>query len=222
MIESLFLVVLGYLIGSVPFGLIAGRLTTGVDVRDHGSGKTGMTNVLRTVGVKAAAVVVLLDMGKSVLAVVIARIFTDTPATDIAVALSTILGHNWPVFVGFKGGRGIATGWGALFILHPISGAVAAVVGAPIIGLTRLMSLASILGAGAGSIALIILAVIDVVPLEYLWFSVLAFPFVLIRHSDNIGRLFRGEERRVGASSAPANEQRKASRGRGFRWPRSA
>ena len=95
MIESLFLVVLGYLIGSVPFGLIAGRLTTGVDVRDHGSGKTGMTNVLRTVGVKAAAVVVLLDMGKSVLAVVIARIFTDTPATDIAVALSTILGHNW-------------------------------------------------------------------------------------------------------------------------------
>ncbi len=222
MTESLFLVALGYLIGSVPFGLIAGRLTTGVDVRDHGSGKTGMTNVLRTVGVKAAAMVLLLDMSKSILAVVIARIFTDSPATDVAVALSTMLGHNWPVFVGFKGGRGISTGWGALFVLHPISGVVATVVGLPVIGLTRLMSLASMLGAGAGAIALVVLAVADVAPIEYAWFSAIAFPFVLIRHSDNIRRLFRGEERKVGASSAPADVQRKAGRGRGLRWPRSA
>ena len=122
MIDYLILVPLAYLLGSVPFGLIAGRLVANVDVRDYGSGKIGMTNVLRTSGKTAAAVVLLLDMGKGVLAVFIARLFFDSYGAEAAAALAVLFGHNWPVFIKFRGGRGTASGWGGLLILSPIAG----------------------------------------------------------------------------------------------------
>ena len=210
---------MGYVIGSIPFGLIAGRLSRGVDVREYGSGKIGMTNVLRTVGIKAAGAVLILDFSKSVIAILVIRIFTDSPIHDIAVGLASMIGHNWPIFVGFKGGRGIATGWGVLFILHPISGAVAAAVGIPIAGLTKLMSLASILGAGAGCITLAILALTGLTALEHIFFALIGFPFILVRHTDNIMRIIRGEERKIEMKS---NRTKKKQSGRGLRWPKSA
>lgn len=115
----LFLILVGYLLGSLPFGLMAGRLVKGVDVRDFGSGSTGSTNVQRTVGTPAAVVVLLLDTAKSVLAVLLARLFSDAPGVEVAAALAAIAGHNWPVFIGFKGGRGIAPGVGGA--AHTIS-----------------------------------------------------------------------------------------------------
>ena len=94
MIEYLIMVPISYLIGSVPFGLLAGKLAAKVDIRDYGSGKIGMTNVLRTAGVTAAAVVLLLDMGKAVAAVVIARLLFDSGGVEAAAALAVIFGHN--------------------------------------------------------------------------------------------------------------------------------
>ena len=130
MIDYLILIPVCYLLGSIPFGLIAGRLFKRIDVRDHGSGSTGMTNVIRTVGYPVGAFVLLLDMGKGVGAVALARYGLNAPeAAQAAAALAAIAGHNWPVFIGFRGGRGTATGWGALLLIWPIAGLVASVVG---------------------------------------------------------------------------------------------
>lgn len=194
------MVPVAYLLGSLPFGLILGKLVKGVDVRDYGSGKTGMTNVLRTVGVKAAALALILDMGKSVLAVALTRIFFDSAGADAAAALAALAGHNWPIFVGFRGGRGTAPGWGGLIILSPIAGLVATLVGVPIIGFSRYVSLGSILGTASGVVALIILAITGHAPVEYIWYGVIGAAVVIGLHKDNIQRLIKGEERKIGQS----------------------
>lgn len=198
MIEYLILVPVSYLLGSLPFGIIAGKVFKRVDVREYGSGKTGMTNVLRTVGWPAAALVLLLDMGKAVAAVALSRLFTDSAGVDVACALAALVGHNWPVFVGFRGGRGTATGWGSLFILSPLSGLAATIAGLPVVAITRYVSLGSITGATLGAIALAVLALTGHAPMAYIWFSVPGALIVIFRHWDNIKRLVRGEERKLG------------------------
>ena len=119
MIAYLVMIPIGYLLGAIPFGLILGKLFRGVDVREYGSGKTGMTNVMRTAGVLPALLSLALDMGKAVLAVVLARAFFDSRGAEAAAAIAAVMGHNWPVFVGFRGGRGTAPGWGCAD--HPVA-----------------------------------------------------------------------------------------------------
>ena len=199
MIEYLVMVPIGYLIGSIPFGLLAGKLVAKVDIREFGSGKIGMTNVLRTAGVTAAAVVLLLDMGKAVAAVVIARLLFDSGGAEAAAALAVIFGHNWPVFIGFRGGRGTASGWGGLLILSPIAGVIATVVGVSLVGLTRYVSLGSITAAALGSAMLVVLAIFyDPVPLVYSWYGIIGGTLIVVRHRDNIQRLLNGTERKIG------------------------
>ena len=189
MTDYLILVPLAYLLGSVPFGLVAGRLVANVDVRDYGSGKIGMTNVLRTSGKTAAAVVLLLDMGKGVLAVFIARLFFDSYGVEAAAALAVIFGHNWPVFIKFRGG---------LLILSPIAGLIATLIGLSLVAFTRYVSLGSIMAASLGSVALIVLAVLGWEPLAYSWYGVVGGTLIVVRHWDNIRRLLDGTERKIG------------------------
>ena len=198
MIEYLVMVPVAYLVGSIPFGLLAGKLVAKVDIRDYGSGKIGMTNVLRTAGVTAAAVVLLLDMGKAVAVVVAARLLLDSYGVEAASALAVIFGHNWPVFIGFRGGRGTASGWGGLLILSPIAGLIASVIGLSLVGLTRYVSLGSIMAAGLGSIALIVLALMGQEPLVYSWYGIIGGTLIVVRHRDNIQRLLNGTERKIG------------------------
>lgn len=198
MIEYLVMVPVAYVVGSIPFGLLAGKLVAKVDIRDYGSGKIGMTNVLRTAGVTAAAVVLLLDMGKAVAVVVAARLLFDSYGVEAASALAVIFGHNWPVFIGFRGGRGTASGWGGLLILSPIAGLIASVIGLSLVGLTRYVSLGSIMAAGLGSIALIILAFMGQEPLVYSWYGIIGGTLIVVRHRDNIQRLLNGTERKIG------------------------
>ena len=194
----LFLILVGYLLGSLPFGLMAGRLVKGVDVRDFGSGSTGSTNVQRTVGTPAAVVVLLLDTAKSVLAVLLARLFSDAPGVEVAAALAAIAGHNWPVFIGFKGGRGIAPGVGGLLILSPVSGLIALAVGLPTIALWRYVSLGSLLGGAAGVITLTFLSLVGAEPTVYIWYGAIGLTMVVARHKDNIERLVRRQEHKLG------------------------
>lgn len=198
MIDYLVIVPISYLLGSIPFGLIAGKLVKHVDIRSYGSGTTGMTNVLRTVGRRAAAVVLLLDMGKAVLAVVVARLFFDSTGAEVAGALTVLVGHNWPVFIRFRGGRGTASGWGGLLILSPYSGLVALLVGVPVIALTRYVSLGSLTATLLGSLAIIVLAATGHAPLVYTWFGAVGGLLVVARHRDNIQRLISGTERKLG------------------------
>ncbi len=206
MIAYLVMIPIGYLLGALPFGLILGKLFKGVDVREYGSGKTGMTNVMRTAGIPAAALSLALDMGKSVLAVAIARIFfAETPGAHAAVAIAALIGHNWSVFIGFQGGRGTAPGWGGLIVLSPWSGLVAGLVGVPVVGLSRYMSLGSILGTLSGVITLAILIALGRAPVEYLAYVVIGAALVIGLHKDNIQRLISGTERKIGQPALPAD-----------------
>ncbi len=196
------LVPLGYLIGSIPFGLIMGRLFGNVDVREHGSGKTGMTNVLRTAGAWAAGAALLLDMGKGAAAIVLARMLDAGHLIEAAAALAAIAGHNWSALIRFGGGRGTATGWGGLLVLYWPAGLFATLVGIPAAALTRYMSVGSIAGAALGSIALIVLAALGYAPLAYSWYGVIGGTLIVARHHDNIRRLIDGSERKIGESES--------------------
>ncbi len=201
---------IGYLLGALPFGVIAGRLFGRIDVRDYGSGKTGMTNVMRTVGVPVAILVLLLDIGKGAAAVALARYAFESPAAaQSAAGLAAMIGHNWPVFIGFRGGRGTATGWGGLFMLWPIGGLIATVVGLSLVAATRYVSLGSVTATIVGCATLIVACLLNVspvsfigsaipAPMGFIWFAIIGGALVVGRHKDNIQRLLKGEERKLG------------------------
>jgi glycerol-3-phosphate acyltransferase PlsY len=192
--------ILAYLLGSFPTGFVMTRLITGEDLRSVGSGGTGATNARRALGSKWGAVVALIDVVKGVLAVVIAR-WLD--ASDITVALTGVLvvaGHCWPVWLRFRGGKGVATGAGAAFALSPWALLLIPVLVVPV-ALTRYVSLGSIIAAIVAPVLFGILAALDIVPTEYVVFAVVVAGLILWRHRENIDRLRAGTERRL--SSQP-------------------
>ena len=203
--------VAGYLLGSLPSGVIVGRIFGNVDPRTQGSGKTGTTNVLRTLGPGAAALVLLLDFGKGVAAVLLARyVFMPAPPASLnlqgwaegAGGFAAILGHNYSIFIHFTGGRGVATGGGTMLAISPISFLVALIgIIVPIV-LTRYVSLGSIVGAACGAITDVILAATghDIWP--HAIFIVAGASFIIFHHRDNIERLLSGTERKLGAKTA--------------------
>lgn len=203
-------VIIGYLLGSIPFGQLIGRRSAKVDLRQYGSGRTGATNVLRTAGRKAAALVAGLDVLKGVLAVVLAGIIVGSNylvvgnfglgvlVAQVMAALAAMAGHIWPVFLGFRGGRGVATFFGGLVVLSP----VAAIFGGSILimgaGLTGYASLGSIVGAVGTYAILVPLTILGRFPLEYLVYTLIGTIVVIIMHRDNIVRLISGKERKLG------------------------
>ncbi len=207
-----------YLIGSVPVGVIVCKLFGGADPREHGSGSMGATNVLRTAGKKAAALVFVLDFGKG--AVMIGLSLLLMPDAKLLHALTgtfVIVGHTWPLFAGFKGGKGISPGWGAILVLSPIAATVT-LVGLAVALMTRYVSLGSMIGASLGVIALIVLSFVDLsvafeyATIEYLAFAVPAVVLILYSHRENMMRLRRGTENRLDINAAEGSS---ASDGRG-------
>jgi len=203
---------IGYLLGSIPFGVLIGRRSARVDVRQVGSGKAGATNVLRVAGKKAAALVGILDLLKGLVAVVFAGlIFSQeylvvggsglwwlTRSAQVVAALSAIAGHNFPVFLKFKGGRGVATFFGGLLVLCPAAalfGGEVLILGA---GLTRYVSLGSIAGVVGTYAILLPLTIFNGFPIEYLVYALIGSIFIIVMHRDNIVRLLSGKERRLG------------------------
>jgi glycerol-3-phosphate acyltransferase PlsY len=214
--------ILGYLLGSIPFGVLVGKRKTGADVRKHGSGKIGTTNVLRTVGAKAALLVAGLDVSKGVMAVVFAGLIVGRDylvigdfalgmlVAQVIAALAAVAGHIWPIFLKFRGGRGVATFFGGLLALCP----VAAIFGGEVLiisaGLTRFVSIGSIAGAVGTYAILAPLTVMSGFPVEYLVYALIGVVLIVIMHRDNIARLISGKERRLGDNvqklgSTPAN-----------------
>lgn len=203
-------VLFGYLLGSVPFGLLIARLTARVDIREHGSQRTGATNVLRTAGKKAAALVLALDILKGVLAVVFAGLIIgdsylgvggfalDRLLAQSLAALAAIVGHIWPVFLRFRGGRGVATFLGGMIALYPPVAIISILVFIIGVGLTRYVSLGSIAGAVAAYTILVPLTILNDFPVEYLGFALLGTIMIAVMHRDNIVRLVAGKERRLG------------------------
>jgi glycerol-3-phosphate acyltransferase PlsY len=199
------LIVLGYLIGSIPVGFIFSKVTRGIDIREYGSGNIGMTNVMRTLGVKAGVSVFFADMAKGAAAVALAwPILGYAPDMvvwgQVAGGTAAIVGHSWPIYIGFRGGRGIATGFGALLVLSWPVGLIAFAVFLLVVGLSRYVSLGSILGALTMLLAMIPFVVFDSEPFAYIVLGLIVVPVVIFRHRENIRRLLSGTEPKIGSS----------------------
>src|ERR1019366_8590529 len=181
----------GYLIGSVPFGLIVGRAVGGLDVRDFGSGNMGTANVLRTVGARAGAITFAPDVAKGVGAVAIARGCGADPAAQAAAGLAACVGHSWPVFAKFRGGKAVATAFGGLLMVSPAAAAWATVGGLGALAVSQTMSIGSLtatvtatVGAGLESSRRH-----DAIPVV---FTALASALVVVRHAPNLRRILMG------------------------------
>jgi glycerol-3-phosphate acyltransferase PlsY len=199
------IVILGYLIGSIPVGFILGKLIRGIDIREHGSGSIGMTNVMRTIGVKAGILVFFADMAKGAVAVALAwPIFSSSPEMvawgQMAGGASAVIGHSWPVYIGFRGGKGIATGFGALMVIYWPVGLITFAVFLAVVGLSRYVSLGSILGSLTMLVAMVPFFVYGYEPFAYVVLGLVVVPIVIFRHRDNIRRLLSGTESKIGSS----------------------
>ena len=187
--------VLGYVLGSIPFGLLLTRAAGLGDIRQIGSGNIGATNVLRTGNKGLAAATLLLDAAKGAVAVVIARYFLgETPA--MLAGLAAFLGHVFPVWLGFKGGKGVATYLGVLLALAWQLAAMFALIWLAIAGLTRISSLAAIVATIAVPIAAWIWGGSDLAIV-----ATVMSVIILIKHRANIERLMTGEEPRIGSKT---------------------
>ena len=197
---------LAYVLGSIPWGFLLAMGVRGVDIRQYGSGRTGTSNVLRSAGGKLAVLALGLDLSKGILAVLLAKIVADDPAVEVAAGLLALAGHNWPVFLKFKGGRGIATGLGGLLVMEPIAGAIAVASFLLVILPSRYLSLgsiASLFGAFLSSLALVLL---DRSTAVYLLYTGIGCSIILWQHRDNVQRLLKGTERKLGQPAQKIGE----------------
>ena len=211
MLIAMFVLValIGYLLGSIPFGLIVSKRQARIDIRQYGSGRTGGTNVLRTLGKKAFLTVAMLDIMKGAMAVVFAGLIVGKEYmvvgdsglgllfAQVIAALAAIVGHIWPVFVKFKGGRGVATFLGGLLALCPVAalfGGEALIISA---GLSGFASLGSIIGVVGAYAILVPLTIVYGFPIEYLGYVLIGNLLIIIMHRGNIKRLLSGKERKL-------------------------
>ena len=189
---------LGYALGSIPFGLLLTRAAGLGDVRDIGSGTIGATNVLRTGSKKLAAATLLLDAVKGAAAVLLAGlIWADLPQAMGIAAIGAFLGHLFPVWLGFKGGKGLATGLGIVAVLHWPSALALSAVWLLVVVVTRYSSLSGMTAAVAAPVAAALFGRFELA-IMFAGFALL----ILWKHRSNIGRLLRGEEPKVGRSKA--------------------
>jgi acyl phosphate:glycerol-3-phosphate acyltransferase len=186
---------LAYLLGSIPSAYIAVKLAGKGDVREIGSGNVGATNTLRAAGWKVAVPVMLVDIGKGVAAVLLMRQVTPNPDWVVAAGLAAIVGHCFPIWLGFSGGKGVATAAGVFCVLAWPAALVAAGVWIAMVVATRIVSVASIAAATAFPIAFYFL---QKPSLTVMICAVAAAAVIIFRHRGNFGRLVRGEERRLG------------------------
>ena len=193
---AILVVPLGYLLGSFPSGYLAGRWCAGVDIRQLGSGSTGATNVLRQVGKGPALVVFVVDVFKGSAAVILARALLGSSAYAwlVVAGLAALAGHIWPIWLGWKGGKAVATGFGMLLGLVPAVGLACLGVFLTSLALSRIVSISSVLAAAA----LPLLMAAAGAPGAYLGLGFVAAVMVIWRHRSNLARLLKGEEPRLG------------------------
>ncbi|MEX1021800.1 MAG: glycerol-3-phosphate 1-O-acyltransferase PlsY [Dehalococcoidia bacterium] len=189
----------GYLIGAIPFGVLVGRLSGVGDVRNYGSGKTGFTNSLRAMGVKWAILVVLGDVAKGGAAVLIGRFIFDEPAAGALAGAAAVFGHVFPVWAGFRGGRGVSTAFGAFLAVSPVAAVVLLVASLGVLAAFRYASLMSVTGVFVGLVAIAVMAFGGWLDLVYLvLFAIPTASLVEVSHIGNIRRLIAGTEPKLG------------------------
>jgi len=203
-VTQVLVVLVAYLLGSIPFAYLAGR-TRSIDIRTVGSKNVGASNVFRELGKGIGVMVMALDIAKGLLAVVIANSETSSPWPLIAAA-AAIVGHVFPVWLGFKGGKGVAVAGGAMIGLVPLPAVTVVILWVIVVGVTRYVSVGSIVAAAVFPFLVLGFGA----PWPTVVFAFLAAIMVIVRHRGNVQRLLRGEEHRLDFSRSPRRD-----RGRG-------
>lgn len=191
-IELILMITIGYAIGSIPFSYLIPKWMGSIDIRQHGSGNTGTTNVVRTLGLKIGFVAFLGDFFKGIIPTALGLLLFSTLGGIIGGSFA-IIGHCYSIWLKFKGGKGIATSAGVLLVLMPLLTVILLTIQFIITYLSRIMSLASI----SSAILLPILTILLYKNNNLLYFSVLLAIFVIFKHKDNIKRLIKGEENKL-------------------------
>lgn len=190
-------IVVAYLIGGIPWGVVIARLAGGPDPRTIGSGRTGGANVLRALGPRAAAASGMLDVLKGVVAVVVAIVAGGGLPLEILAAIAAIFGHSRSPFIGFAGGRGIAPGLGGLIVIHPVAALVTIPVFVIVLVVSRYSSLASLTATAVAAVTIVVLTIAFNQSGLYVLYALVAGGMIWLFHLDNIQRLLAGSERRI-------------------------
>lgn len=211
MIVSEFILVaaIGYLLGAIPFALIISKRMAGIDISKRGSGNIGGTNVLRVLGFKAGAIVMALDLAKAIVSVMLARVIIGDNILSIAgfplnwqwgqvmAALMVMVGHNWSVYIKFRGGKGVAAYYGAWFAIWPVAALFGGLILIVTVLISRYMSLGSILSSlGILCLFMVLTAAFEFPPV-YLVYSLVAAALIVYQHRSNISKLQTGTESRM-------------------------
>ncbi|NMB35815.1 MAG: glycerol-3-phosphate 1-O-acyltransferase PlsY [Firmicutes bacterium] len=196
---AVLLIILSYLIGSVSFGYLIAKKTKGIDIRKIGSGSTGATNTARALGLKFFVIVLILDALKGLLVILLASNYLEANWAILLCGGAVIIGHNWPIFSNFRGGRGVATTFGVFLGIVPWPALIVFGIFILIILCTRYVSLGSMVGA----LAIPVVIIIKGYAWEYMVFSLAVSLLLLWRHKPNIRRLLKGEEARFGEKPKP-------------------
>lgn len=186
--------VISYLIGSISFSYLISKKIAGIDIRSHGSGNAGATNTLRVLGKGPGIAVLVMDALKGLAAMGITHLMTGDPVAYAVAGLFAIAGHNWPIFFGFRGGKGIATTLGVVLGFSPLAFLIGAVLAVIVIAITRYVSLGSLVFVTVLPIAIYILDK----PAAFVWTSLILAVFAYVRHFNNIRNLLAGTERKLG------------------------
>ena len=202
MIVYIIVAIIAYLIGSVNFSILISKKMAGFDVREKGSNNAGTTNVLRTVGKKAAAITLICDILKGVVAILLGVLIAKISSKNAALlaqiaAIEVVIGHTYPVFFGFKGGKGVATSLGILLLINWKIGLICLIFGVALIVLTRMVSLGSISGAILFAILTIFIQDSYIASGNYIVFAFMLAGFVIFNHRKNVARIVKGEENRI-------------------------
>lgn len=188
-------IIICYLLGSIPFGYIIGKLFKKTDIREYGSGNIGTTNAFRILGPSLASLVLIGDIGKGIFSIYLVRFLNIDNLFILTIAgLAVICGHDWSLFLRFKGGKGVATTFGVIFSFNLVISILAVIVWVIIIIFTKYASLASI----SSLTAVVIFMILLKQPYEYVIFSIIILILTVFRHKENIKRLRLGKEKKFG------------------------
>ena len=188
-------IIICYLLGSIPFGYIVGRLFKKIDIREYGSGNIGATNAFRILGPALASLVLIGDISKGIFSIYLVRFLNiDNLSILVIAGIAVICGHDWSVFLKFKGGKGVATTFGVIFSFNLVISILAVTVWGMVLIFTKYASLSSILSLASVSIFMMLFKQ----PYEYIIFSLVILILAIFKHKDNIKRLKLGKERKIG------------------------
>lgn len=198
MISYIMIIIIAYLLGNISTSYIVAKRLTGEDIRTQGSGNAGSTNVLRTLGKKAGALTFIGDVLKGIVAVFISEMIAKIVGLDVVTAgyvavVGVVCGHNWPAFLGFRGGKGVATSLGAMLAVNPIIALICLLVFIVIVAITKYVSLGSVVGISMSPIMMIFLK-----NEKGIFVTLFLTISVIYTHRENIKRLLKGTERKIG------------------------